>query len=1067
MKKNILIFILMILGFSNLALATHFRGGTFINAKIDANNIFTGIMVSTWRKGQDVATGPLPFAVYNVTDVNRTNALLFIDAPNPITNNNDPDFETRTATINLNLSSLPSGIYAIRYRSCCRIGGINNITDSINSPYAVETVITRNGTANSPPIVNSNPAVRIGIGQVFSQNINATDLDGDFPLSYQFLTNIADPDFGAALIPNLNLNTATGEFSMSATNTALLNSGDNLVAKIRITDSTGAYADRDVMFIVENSANNTPTIDAISGGNIQQVAPAATLSFSVTARDADTGQNVTLSALGVPTNASFTPAAPANPTTGDFTFTPTAAQLGQTFGINFDAKDNDATFPLSATRNVQILVNNPPAITSASNGTETVTVGQAFSLVITATDPDGQNVTITSVGTLPTNGTFTAGATGATTTATYGFTPSADQAGQTFTINCVATDSLGGTTNFTLTITVPNTPPVVTGMPAGTQTIAVGQPFSLTVTATDPTTAQTVLISASNLPANAVFTPAAAGNSTTATLTFTPSAEQAGQTFTINCVATDSFATAGTTSFDVVIQVPNTPPVVTGMPAGTQTVAVGQPFSLTVTATDPTTAQTVLISASNLPANAVFTPAAAGNSTTATLTFTPSASQAGQTFTINCVATDSFATAGTTAFDVVIEVPNTPPMVTGMPTGTQTVNVGQAYNLTVTASDPTVAQTVTISAANLPANATFTPNAAANPTTGTLVFTPSASQAGQTFTINCIVRDSFSPAGETTFDVIIEVPLVPTNIPPTVTVPTNIQAGVVGQATSVNITATDLDTGQAVTLTMTGLPAGATFTPAAAGNPTTAILVFTPTVNQAGQTFVLNGVATDNGTSPAITNFTIVVAIPSTGGTAIDTDNDGVIDTFETLLDNDNDNIPNFADYDPTGYFYDEATGAIIAGGGITVTCDVGTPQFVGNFDGSQGFYQFIVTGVGAPSTCTIAPTIPVGFIASTSCLNQGQLDVNPGPAPQNLGSSEVGNTGILATSSCAGNPFYLSLVINAGDAFVFNNNIPLTRVGSGSSIPVPSLSLEMLFLLSLMLLLMGFFIKTKQIILK
>jgi len=959
MKKNILIFILMMLGCSNWALASHFRGGTFVTATIDANNIFTGTMISTWR----ISDNPLRFSVYDIADANRTNVLLSVDAPNPTTDSSDPDFVVTTATINLDLSSLASGSYAIRYSSCCRISGIDN---TVNERYAVETVITRNGTANSAPIVNSSPAVRIGIGQAFSQNINATDLDGNFPLSYQFLTNTAAPDYGAALIPNLNLNTATGEFSMSATNTALLNNGDNLVAKIRITDSTGAYADRDVMFIAENSSNNTPTIDVIAGGNIQQVVIGDTLSFTVTARDADAAQNVTLSALGVPTNASFTPSAPANPTTGSFTFTPVAAQLGQTFGINFDAKDNDATFPLSTTRNVQILVNNVPTITSPSSGTETVTVGQAFSVVVTATDPDGQNVTITSVGTLPTNGTFTAGATGTTTTATYGFTPSAAQAGQTFIINCVATDSLGGTTNFTLTIIVPNTPPVVTGMPAGPQSVA-----------------------------------------------------------------------------------------------------VGQPFSLMVTATDPTATQTVLISASNLPANAVFTPAAAGNSTTATLTFTPSAGQAGQTFTINCVATDNSATAGITPFDVVIEVPNTPPVVTGMPVGIQTINIGQTYNLTVTATDPTVAQTVTISAANLPANAVFTPNAAGNPTTGTLVFTPSASQAGQTFTINCIVTDSFSPAAVITFDVVIKVPAVLTNIPPTVTVPTNIQSGVVGQATSVNISATDLDAGQMVTLTMTGLPTGAVFTPAAAGNPTTATVIFTPAANQAGQTFVLNGVATDNGTPPATTNFTIVVAIPSAGGSTVDTDNDGVVDAFETLLDNDNDNIPNFEDYDPTGYFYDEATGAIISGGSITVTCDVGTPQFVGNFDGNQGFYQFIVTGVGTPSTCTIAPTIPAGFIASSSCLNQGQLDVNPGPAPQNLGSSEVANTGVLAGSSCIANPFYLSLVINPNDAFVFNNNIPLARVGSPSAMPVPSLSLAMLLLLSLMLLLMGFVIKTKQIILK
>ena len=500
----------------------------------------------------------------------------------------------------------------------------------------------------------------------------------------------------------------------------------------------------------------------------------------------------------------------------------------------------------------------------------------------------------------------------------------------------------------------------------------------------------------------------------------------------------------------------NTAPVV-NVPTGNQTAIVGQAFNLTVTSTDPETGQTVVISATNLPNNATFTPGAAGNPTSGVLTFNPSADQAGQTFTINCVATDSLG--ATTNFSVTIVVPNTPPTVTNMPVGIQTVNIGQPFNLTVTATDPTAGQTVVISALNLPANAIFTPGAAGNTTTGTLVFTPAANQAGQTFTINCVVTDSFSPPAITNFDVVIKVPVTPVNIPPSVTAPTTIQTATIGQATTVNISATDADNAQTVLLSITNLPANAIFTPAAAGNPTTGVLVFTPSATQGGQTFIFNGIATDSGNPTSTTNFSVVISVESANNSFADTDNDGISDILEGLLDNDNDGILNFADYDPTGYFYDEVTGRIIAGGNITVTCDTGTPQFVNNFDGTNGFYQFIVTGVGAPSICTITPTIPVGYNASTACLNGGELDVNPGPAAQTLGSSEIGNTQILASSSCANNPFFLRLRINANDAFVFNNNIPLSRIaGAPSAAPVPVLSLWMLLLLSSMLLLMSLF---------
>ena len=350
-------YILLLLVVSQMVQATHFRGATFTDASINASNMVNATMISTWRKAGGDSS--VTIRVFGIDDTTRTTTLLEQTFDNPVTDSSDPDFDVHTATITLNLSGLPAGSYVIRYEDCCRISNIaNGVSDN---DFAVETIVNRNDTNNNAPIVNSNPATRVAIGRAFSQNINATDLDGDFPLTYQFLTNTASPDLGAPAITGLNLDQA-GQLTMSAAATSSFADGDNLVAKIRITDSSGAYSDRDVMFIAAKTDNNAPVIsDPLPGGNTQTINVGQTLNITITGTDVDAGQTVLISATGVPANATFTAGAPGNPTTATFSFTPTANQAGQTFGINFDATDNDAVFPLTDSVNLQVTVNATPA----------------------------------------------------------------------------------------------------------------------------------------------------------------------------------------------------------------------------------------------------------------------------------------------------------------------------------------------------------------------------------------------------------------------------------------------------------------------------------------------------------------------------------------------------------------------------------------------------------------------------------------------------------------------------------------------------------------------------------
>jgi hypothetical protein len=152
-----------------------------------------------------------------------------------------------------------------------------------------------------------------------------------------------------------------------------------------------------------------------------------------------------------------------------------------------------------------------------------------------------------------------------------------------------------------------------------------------------------------------------------------------------------------------------------------------------------------------------------------------------------------------------------------------------------------------------------------------------------------------------------------------------------------------------------------------------------------------------------------------------DADGDGVPDSLEGTGDRDGDGVPDCEDYDPTGYFYDETTGQIIAGGQIAVT---GPGAVVIAHDGSDGFYQF--TTDGTAGTYTIGVTLPPGYAWSNTCLRQDPPPFDPtgGENPTVLGNGEDGDTGFLTSNACT--DYYLTFDLAAGDPVIFNNNFPI-----------------------------------------
>ena len=171
-----------------------------------------------------------------------------------------------------------------------------------------------------------------------------------------------------------------------------------------------------------------------------------------------------------------------------------------------------------------------------------------------------------------------------------------------------------------------------------------------------------------------------------------------------------------------------------------------------------------------------------------------------------------------------------------------------------------------------------------------------------------------------------------------------------------------------------------------------------------------------------------------------DEDGDGSPDNFESNSeDRDGDGIPDSEDYDPTGYFFCEENGNILSGGGILVSGPTGSNASIGTAnniviveDGSNGFYQFYVT---APGRYTLTPTYPATGIPSTDRPVQNSVLDATTLLPENpaiLGSSEVGNTDVLADASQSANPaYYFEFDFEAGDPSILTNNIPLQHCGT------------------------------------
>ncbi|MEP0367030.1 MAG: putative Ig domain-containing protein [Cyclobacteriaceae bacterium] len=197
-------------------------------------------------------------------------------------------------------------------------------------------------------------------------------------------------------------------------------------------------------------SNTAPVVAAIAAQSVEE---GNTINVSVSASDSD-GDNLTLSATNLPSFASFTDNGDG---TGNVSIATSTGDVGTYTGLTITANDGTANGSTSFDLTVTAAQQNNNAPVLAAIGNQSVDEGSTGNVAISATDSDGDTMTISATG-LPSFATLTPGANGA---ATLAISPSSGDAGTYTGITISVTDGTN-TDAETITITVTNSVPAET-----------------------------------------------------------------------------------------------------------------------------------------------------------------------------------------------------------------------------------------------------------------------------------------------------------------------------------------------------------------------------------------------------------------------------------------------------------------------------------------------------------------------------------------------------------------------------------------------------------------------------
>jgi hypothetical protein len=460
--------------------------------------------------------------------------------------------------------------------------------------------------------------------------------------------------------------------------------------QVRFIANSNSLADT----ITVTNVDLPPVLDPISP---QVVAEGDHLDLRVTASDPD-GDVISLVAELLPPNSAFFDSTGG---VGGFTFDPDYTQSGP-HQVRFIANSNS----LADTQLVDITVTNvdlPPVLDPISP--QVVAEGDHLDLRVTASDPDGDPISMVAELTPPNSAFFdsTGGVGGFT------FDPDYTQSGPHQVRFIANSNSLADTQLVDITVTNVDLPPVLD--PISPQSVDENSHLEIRVTASD-FDGDPITLAAEGLPTNANFADSSNG---VGGFTFDPDFFQSGD-YTVSFIASSN-ALTDTEFVDITVNNVNRVPVLN--PIGNRSVIEGGSISFEITASDPDL-ETPSLEAQDLPSNASFVDSSDG---TGQFTFNPDYTQAG-TYDVLFIASDGDLADSELVQITVFDAGNQPPEIDYI--GPQSIYEGDHLELLISASDPD-STIPALQGLNLPANSAFVDSGNGN---ASFTFDPDYTQSG-------------------------------------------------------------------------------------------------------------------------------------------------------------------------------------------------------------------------------------------------------------------------------------------------------------------------------------------------
>ncbi|MDJ1481372.1 Ig-like domain-containing protein [Cytophagaceae bacterium YF14B1] len=396
-------FLFLSLLFTVNIFATHLRAGQ-ITAVRDPNNLSTPTYIFTLTLYRDTQGVDQPTATINIVPIlangQRGNVIASPDA--------DANTPRRTVGVNIeeitytfNYTFPSQGSYVIYFQEQNRNAEIVNMSNSVNTPFYVETVlnITPNLGSNSTPQLRNPPIDNAKVGQKFTHNPAAFDPDGD-SLAYRMIVPrqsttlsvsgyqspetvgppLGTPEAGSGL-PTFAINSFTGDITWDAPGAygigtkGYANYGVAFAVEEWRKTAIGyikiGEVIRDMQITVRNQSNKRPELiipkdTTIFAGTV--------LKAVIRATDPDANQSIRIfsesaifsTATTLFPNqpaATLDPSNQGNPTQSNFEWKTTCTQVRvQPYDVVFKAEDN-ASSPnqLTSTKTWRVtIVSQPP-----------------------------------------------------------------------------------------------------------------------------------------------------------------------------------------------------------------------------------------------------------------------------------------------------------------------------------------------------------------------------------------------------------------------------------------------------------------------------------------------------------------------------------------------------------------------------------------------------------------------------------------------------------------------------------------------------------------------------------